>query len=118
MAEVALAEKPLDVTVGCGSDAFAAERRPLVPVAGTVGLVTLLAMIAIKERTGFGRLGVGGQRTHMRVILGRDLIQARTRRRQNREGCTQRKATGGQNASDHCALPFQSRNQLEICGTS
>ena len=49
MAQVALTQKPLKVAVGSRTNPFAAQRGPLVAVALRVGLVALLAVVAIEH---------------------------------------------------------------------
>ena len=62
VSQVALAEKPLKVSVRCGANVFAAQRRALVSVAFSVGLVALQAMVAVNERAGRNRFGFTCQR--------------------------------------------------------
>ena len=60
--EVALAQKPLEVAVGGRADAFAPQGGFLRPSPVRVGLVALLAVIAIEKRPGVDGFGIAGQR--------------------------------------------------------
>ena len=59
MAQVALAQKPLEVAVAGRADLLAAQRGALVAVALRVGLVALLAVVAIDQRAGGDGLRLG-----------------------------------------------------------
>lgn len=68
MPEIALAEEPLNVAIGYGANPCAAQRWALVPVALRIGLVALLAMVAVDKRAGRNRLRIAGQRVGAGVI--------------------------------------------------
>ena len=74
MAQVTLAQKPLEVAVTGGANFCAAQRGALAAVALRVGLVALLAVFAIHQPAGRNRLRIAGKRIGARVILRRDLL--------------------------------------------
>jgi hypothetical protein len=60
MAQVALAQKPLDVAVARRADPIAAQRWAFVAIAHRIGLVALLAVLAVDKRSGRNRIGIAG----------------------------------------------------------
>jgi hypothetical protein len=58
--QIALAQKPLEVAVGCGANSLAAERWALAAIAHGVRLVALLAVIAINMRPGCPGVQIAG----------------------------------------------------------
>lgn len=79
MAQVALAQKPLNVTVGSRANPFAAQRGTLVAVALRVGLVALLAVFAKDKRAGGSCFGLASQWILTRMIFGRNALPMRGR---------------------------------------
>lgn len=71
MAQIALAQKPLQVAVACIADILAVQRGMLVSVALGVRLVALLAMVAIDKRPGRYRIRLPGQRIGQSMVSRR-----------------------------------------------
>jgi hypothetical protein len=78
MAQVALAEKPFDVTVGCHANPLAAERWPLVVVAHGVGHMALQAMVAVDQGSGGNGIRLVGQSVCASVVFGWNMLPAGT----------------------------------------
>jgi len=107
MVQVALAEEPLEVAVAERANSFAAQRGTLVAVAPRVGLMALLAMAAIDERSGGDGFGLAAEWVGAGMIFGRNVSPVRSgsccackyRAERNEQKC---KA-----GPDHKAPPFE-----------
>lgn len=69
MAEIALAQEPLEVAIGGRLHAGAAQGRFLAAVTHGVGFVAVLAMLAVDQSTRRNRIGMGGERIDTIVVL-------------------------------------------------
>jgi len=74
MAQIALAQKPLEITVASGANVFAAKGRFLVAVSHGVGTMTLGAVVTVDQSAGGYRFGMGRQRVDASVILFGDAV--------------------------------------------
>ncbi len=88
MAQVALTQKPFEVAVAKIADSFTAQRGALVAVAPRVGLMALLAVVAIDERAGGGCIRLAAKRIGAGMIPGRNVLPVRSgcRAESNRRG--------------------------------
>ena len=118
VAHVALAQKPLDVAVACRAQPFTVKRGPLVPVSSCVGLVTLLAVLAIDQFPGRSRFGLSSERIGAGVIPGRHSLPARTGNRAYSHRGAQPNQENSKAPSHHSAppsvSPWEPWNQLPI----
>src|ERR1035437_6040055 len=105
MPQVALTQKPLNVPITHCAYPLAAQGGPLVAITQCIGLVALLAMLSIDVCASRNRLGVSGQRINPRMILGRNMLPARTRSRGQGEGCSQQGEEKNKRMSPHSAPP-------------
>lgn len=74
MAQIALAQEPFEIAIGGGADVIGFEGRLLFPVACPVGLVALLAMVAIKNASGGDRVGLAGEGVGTGMIFAGNAI--------------------------------------------
>lgn len=105
MGQVALAEKPLEIAVGGGADVVGFEGGFFLPVAGAVGLVALLAVVAIEEGPGLNRLRTAGERVGAGVVLRGDAIPMTGR---GSEG------EGGEEGEDPSCLRRKNKNAPKV----
>lgn len=77
VAEVTLPQEPFDVAIAGVAQLWAAQRGTLVPVTLGVGLVALLAVVAIDKSAGMDRLCLASQWIDARMVLGRNVFPMR-----------------------------------------
>jgi hypothetical protein len=106
MAEVSLAQKPLEISVRSGANALAAQGRPFVAIARSARLMALEAMIAIDKFAGLGRLRTTGEWIGPGVLFGRNVVPPRTGSCDSDYCSTQNKAEDRKEATGHRAPPF------------
>lgn len=90
VAEIALAEKPLEVAVTGRLDPLAAKRGPFFSVTPSVCLVALQAVVAVKKCACRNRIWLCREGVGASVIPGRDMVPQLTCRRTHQEWHTQR----------------------------
>lgn len=77
MGKVALTQEPFEVAIGCHSDVVGLQRRLLLSVAARLGLMALLAMIAIEDPPGSDCVGRAREGVGTGMVLGGNAIPAR-----------------------------------------
>jgi hypothetical protein len=77
VAEIALAQKPLEVAIRGGTNVVAFKGRLFAAVAHRVGLVALLTVFAVNEGACRNRFGAAGKRVYAGVFPGRDVVEDR-----------------------------------------
>lgn len=118
MAEIALAQEPLEVAVGGRTDALTPERRLLAAIAHRVRLVALPAMVAVEQSAGRNGFGPAGERIGARVIPGGNVPPGRSGTGGERDSGQQSCAAQGEFPSClelpdpplHRTPPFDPRN--------
>ncbi len=80
MAEITLAQKPLNIAIGRRPHPIAAQSRLFATVAHGVRLMALQAVIAIDDRACRNGLRVSGEGVGALMIPGGDVLPTRARR--------------------------------------
>lgn len=105
MGQIALAEEPFKVPVGCRLDVVAAQGRFLAAVALAIGAVALLAVLAIDESAGGCAVGTSGEGVDADVLFGGNTFPARAGRGTEHQDGTQHEAKNCKAFTNHCAPP-------------
>lgn len=78
MSQIALAQKPLQVSIAGRAYPFTAQRGPFLPITPRIGFMALQTMLPIDLRPGGNSFRLRGQRIDAGMIAGRNMLPART----------------------------------------
>src|ERR1035438_1185780 len=106
VAQVALAEEPLEFAVGGGTDTLSAQGGLFAAVSEGVGFVALRAVLVVNPCSGGNGRGLVGEGVGTVTILGRDVLPVRTGCGRKGQGGTEEEARHSGDATSHWAPPL------------